>query len=329
MSVLILTEQEIRACVSINHDALKQVESAFDWLASGLVSMPPVMHIEVDHQSDVDIKGAYVRGQDAFAVKMASGFFGNTVSGLPSASGMVVMMSAETGFCQCVFLDNGYLTDLRTGLAGAVCAQHLAPKEVRTVGVVGAGGQARFQIESLRLVRDFERLLVHGRSDANVETYITDMAQRLGVEVIRAESLEQLVAESQVVVTTTQSKEALICAEWLHPGLHVTAMGSDLPGKQELEPQVLVRADLLVCDSRSQCAVGGELQHALSAGILNEPNDIVELGDVTSGKFPGRTDESQITVSDLTGTGVQDTAIALEAYRKALEQNMGTSIEGR
>jgi ectoine utilization protein EutC len=329
MSVLILSEREIRECVSMDNEALRQVESAFTWLAEGRVEMPPAMHIEVDHQSDVDIKGAYVRGQDAFAVKMASGFFGNSQAGIPSASGMVVMLSAKTGFCQCVFLDNGYLTDLRTGLAGAVCAQHLAPKSANTVGVVGAGAQARYQIEALRLVRDFDRLLVHGRSDSNVENYIADMTQRLGVEVSRAESLEQLVTDSQVVVTTTQSKDALIQAQWLHPGLHITAMGADLPGKQELEPAVLAKADLVVCDSRAQCSIGGELQHALADENPIEIGNVVELGQVTSGQLPGRTSESQVTVADLTGTGVQDTAIALEAYRKALQQNMGTAVEGR
>lgn len=327
MPVLVLTEKELRGCVSMDEDALNQVESAFTWLAEGKVEMPPIMHIEVGVGSDIDIKSACVEGLDAFAVKIASGFFGNPKLGLPSSSAMMVLMSATTGFCETVLLDNGYLTDLRTGLAGAVAARHLAPQTVETVGVVGAGVQARYQIESLRLVRDFERLLVIGRSQERAAAYREEMQLRLGIEVRIADSLEELVHESQVVVTTTQSKQPLIRADWLHPGLHITAMGSDLPGKQELDAAVLGAADLVVCDRRSQCFVGGELQHALALGVLSEDSDIVELGDITGGRVAGRRESSEVTVCDLTGTGVQDTAIALVARNNAIEKGMGVAIE--
>ena len=130
MAVLVLTEQELRQCTPMDEESLNQVENAFTWLAQGKVEMPPIMHIEVDEQSDVDIKSAYVRGLDSFAVKLASGFFNNPNLGLSSSSAMVVLMSARTGFCEAVLLDNGYLTDLRTGLAGAVAARHLAPETV-------------------------------------------------------------------------------------------------------------------------------------------------------------------------------------------------------
>lgn len=323
MSVLILDEAQLRACVRIDASTLDQVETAFTWLAEDRVSMPPVMHIEVDHQSDVDIKGAYVRGLDAFAVKIASGFFGNFTHGLPNASGMVVLLSAKTGFCECVFLDNGYLTDLRTGLAGAVAGKHLAPKRVDTVGVIGAGAQARYQVESLCLVRDFERVLVAGRIRQRVQDYCDEMTQRLGIEVAPAASREELVRESQLVVTTTQAKESLIEAAWVHQGLHITAMGSDLPGKREIDPQILAMADKVVCDSHPQCVIGGELQHAETAGL---DISVTELGAITSGRVKGRERDEQITVCDLTGTGVQDTAIALQAYRQAVAQDMGIRV---
>lgn len=327
MTVLVLTETELRRSVSMDQDAFRQVERAFTWIAQDKVSMPPVMHIEVDEQSDVDIKSAYVHGLDAFAVKLASGFFGNPSLGLSSSSGMMVLMSSKTGFCEAVLLDNGYLTDLRTGLAGAVAACHLAPKEVKTVGVIGAGAQARYQIESLKLVRDFDKVLVSGRSAERVEKYIDDMSARLGLKVVAADSAEQLVTESQVVVTTTQSKSPVIDAAWLHPGLHITAMGADLPGKQELDAQILGAVDTLVCDRRAQCFLGGELQHGIPAGILDESTEVIELGQITSGQVPGRTDSQQITLCDLTGTGVQDTAIAVVARDKALAAGLGVSIE--
>ena len=327
MTVLVLTEAELRSSVPMDQESLQQIENAFTWIAQDKVSMPPVMHIEVDAQSDVDIKSAYVRGLDAFAVKLASGFFNNPSLGLSSSSGMVVLMSSKTGFCEAVLLDNGYLTDLRTGLAGAVAASHLAPEVVNTVGVIGAGAQARYQIESLRLVRNFDKLLGSGRSPANVDAYVQEMSDRLGIEVAAADSPEQLVRECQIVVTTTQSKSPVIEAQWLHPGLHITAMGADLPGKQELDAKILTAVDRLVCDRKTQCLIGGELQHGVGQGTIDESTEVFELGQITSGKVPGRTDQQQITLCDLTGTGVQDTAIALTARDKALAQGMGVSIE--
>ena len=327
MSVLVLTESELRACVGFDEAALEAVENAFTWLAEGRVEMPPVMHIEVaDNHGDFDIKSAYVRGVDSVAVKVASGFFDNPSRGLPSGAAMVVVLSAETGFCQALLLDNAYLTDLRTGLAGAVAARHLAPETISTVGVVGSGAQARYQIRALCMVRGFDRLLVHGRNQESVMRYIDEMDAALDGVVVEACDLPSLVAQSDLVVTTTQSRDPLIRAEWLHPGLHITAMGSDIPGKQELEAAVLARADLLVCDRRSQCAAMGELQHALDAGLV-DATAAVELGEITSGSVEGRRSREQITVCDLTGTGVQDTAIAALALRQAAAKGAGTRID--
>jgi ornithine cyclodeaminase len=311
----------------MNREALAAVENAFTALSDGKVEMPPIMHLEVsDHNGNVDIKSAYVRGLEHFAVKLGSGFFDNVKRGLPSSSAMMVLLSAETGFCTAVLLDNGYLTDLRTGLAGAVAARHLAPESVSTVGVFGTGAQARYQIRSLKLVRDFDRLLVFGRDPGRLSAYLEAMRKQLGVDTQRAQSILELVTESDLVVTTTPSTQALIQADWLHPGLHITAMGSDLGGKQELDPQVLVGADLLVCDRRSQCATMGELQHAIAAGLISRDEGVVELGLITSRQHPGRSSADQITVCDLTGTGVQDTAIAVLAYARAQALGLGTEI---
>lgn len=328
MSVLVLTEAELRQCVGLDHEALEAVQNAFTWLADDKVVMPPIMHIEVaENNGDVDIKSAFVKGLDSFAVKMGSGFFNNPQLGLPSSSAMMVLLNAKTGFCEAVLLDNGYLTDVRTGLAGAVAAKLLAPQTVDAVGVIGTGAQARYQIKSLKLVRDFHRLFVIGRTSERVSAYIDEMRRALDIDIVAAESVEQLVRESQIVVSTTPSREALIEAQWLHPGLHITAMGSDLAGKQELAADVLGSVDVLVCDRKSQCFAMGELRHGLDAGIITEESEIHELGELTSGRIPGRRSPEDITVCDLTGTGVQDTAIALVAYRKAIQAGLGSKID--
>ena len=327
MNALILTEQELRRSAVIDETSLQAVENAFTWLSEGKAYMPPIMHIEVaDHNGDVDIKSAYVAGLDRFAVKIGSGFFDNPSRDLPSSSAMMVLLSAATGFCEAVLLDNGYLTDLRTGLAGAVAARYLARSNISTVGVVGAGVQARYQVECMTLVREFDRLLVLGRDPERQAGYIDEMQRKLGITVATAESMEQLVRESDLVITATSSRTPLIHADWLHPGLHITAIGSDLAGKQELDAGVLAAADLLVCDRKSQCFSMGELQHGLAAGILTEESAVVELGELTSAGTAGRSSDRQVTICDLTGTGAQDTAIATVAYDVAVSHGIGTVI---
>ena len=325
MPVLILTESELRACVGFDAESLRATEDAFTWLSEGRVEMPPVMHIEVaEHHGDVDIKSAYVRGLDHLAVKVASGFFDNPKLGLPSGGAMVVVLNAKTGFCEAVMLDNAYLTDLRTGLAGAVAARYLAPETVRTVGVLGSGAQARYQVRALRLVRDFERVLVSARDAGRTAAYAAQMSESLGLPV-EATTPEALVRESELVITTTPARSPIVDAAWLHPGLHITAMGADLPGKQELDPEVLRSAGRVVCDRREQCLAMGELQHA--AELLDGGNPPIELGELTSGRAPGRQSAEEITVCDLTGTGVQDTAIASLALTRARALGAGTVID--
>lgn len=325
--VRILTEADLRRCVRADDTSLAAIESAFAWIDQGRVSMPPIMHIEAkDRNGDVDVKSAYVSGVPRFAVKIASGFYDNPSRGLPAGSAMMVVLSAETGFCEAVLLDNGYLTDLRTGLAGAVAAKHLAPRHVHTVGVVGTGLQARYQLECLRLVRGFERVLVWGRSAEKLAAYVSEMRERLGVDVRAVDSVAALVRESQIVVTTTASRSPLVQTADLHPGLHITAVGSDFPGKQELDADVLRRADLVVCDRVSQCRANGELQHVLEDGRVPEGLPLVELGQVVTGVRQGRANEDVVTVCDLTGTGVQDTAIADLAVTAAIAAGLGTFV---
>jgi ectoine utilization protein EutC len=324
MFILILNEAELRECVTLGPAAMAAVADAFTALARGAVTVPPIVRVDVpDHHGEVDVKTAYIHGLDSFAIKIASGFFENTRLGLPTGSGLMVLVSARTGFPQAVLLDNGYLTDLRTGIAGALAARHLARETVATVGVLGSGAQARYQMLALKQVRDFERLLVYSPTRAHVEQYAAEMGPALGVEVVPARDAETVVRESDIVVTTTPAKQPILYAEWLHPGLHITAMGADSEHKQELQADVLSRADLLACDLKAQCFRLGELHHGLQAGAIAQEDEIVELGELTAGQKPGRTHDAQITVCDLTGVGVQDTAIARLAYQRAIEQGFG------
>jgi ectoine utilization protein EutC len=328
VEILILKEQELRSCITLDNDAVDAVEQAFALLSQGRATVPPIMMLPVpERRGEVDVKSAFIQGLDSLAVKIASGFFENFRKGLPNASGLMVLVSTETGFPQAVLLDNGYLTQVRTGAAGAIASRYLAPELIKTAGVVGAGTQARFQIRGLKLVRDFQRLLVHSLYEEETERYVEEMSRELGVEVRKAASAEEVVRDSSVVVTTTPSREPYLKAEWLHPGLHITAMGTDTEEKQELEPEVLARADLLVCDLAAQCRRLGELHHAVHRGLI-EAEGVTELGELISGAKPARTAEEQITVCDLTGVGVQDTAIARLAFQKARAKKLGLSVAG-
>jgi ornithine cyclodeaminase/alanine dehydrogenase-like protein (mu-crystallin family) len=195
---------------------------------------------------------------------------------------------------------------------------------VHTVGVIGAGSQARYQLQALKEVRDFKEVMVYARSKDRVDQFAAEMKDLLQVEVIASLHPEQVVGGSDIVITTTPAATPVIKADWLHPGLHITAMGSDAEHKQELEAEVLIKADRLVCDVKSQCFRLGELHHGLKQGLLTETSPILELGEMTSGKAIGREHDEQITVCDLTGTGVQDTAIALFALQtmRALKGEM-------
>jgi ectoine utilization protein EutC len=326
--IRILNEEEIRSIVTLDLAVIEAIETGFSELARGHAHVPPIMMIPVpEKKGEVDIKSAYIKGMDQLAIKVASGFFENNLLGLPSQSGQMLVVSAETGFLQGVLLDNGYLTQVRTGAAGAVAAKYLAPQNTNHVGVIGSGVQARFQMAALKLVRPFSTIHMFSLdADDEKDRYVRDMQSQLDVTVVKAPSVEAVVKESAIVVTTTPSRKGFIEARWLHPGLHITAMGSDTEEKQELQAQVLTSADLVACDLKSQSIRLGELRSAVEQNVMPVDAPVVELGAIVNGQVPGRTAETQITVCDLTGVGVQDTMIAIRTLAAAAERNMGMTV---
>ncbi|KAA5604104.1 cyclodeaminase [Roseospira marina] len=328
-TVRIVTEADLRAAVALDADAVACVEQAFLALAGGGVVMPPILRLDIqDSNGEVDVKTAYVPGLDSFAIKISPGFFDNPALGLPSVNGLMTLFSAKTGLLEAVLLDNGYLTDVRTAAAGAVAAKHLSRPDARRAAVFGAGVQARLQLEALALVRPLEAATVWARNADKAAACAADLTARLGIPVTTAASAEDAVAEADVIVLTTPSTTPLLRAEWLRPGQHVTAMGSDAEHKNELDPAVLARPDVVyVADSLAQTRRLGELHHAIEAGVVAADIPFAELGAVAAGAAPGRTDADQITVADLTGTGVQDTAIATLARTRVVQADAGQAFE--
>ena len=326
-SIRIITEQELRRQVVLDHDTLACVEQAFASLATAAVVMPPILRLDIpEHHGEVDVKTAYVPGLESFAIKISPGFFDNPKLGLPSVSGLMILFSSTTGMIEAVLLDNGYLTDVRTAAAGAVAARHLARADAKTVAILGAGCQARLQLQALTLVRSVASARIWARRPEQAAAAADELRDRLGIPVEAIADARTAVAGADIVVTTTPSTQPILEAGWLDAGQHVTAMGSDAEHKNELEPKVLSRADRYVADRRSQCATLGELHHAIAAGIVARDIDVPELGEVIAGTKAGRSEASEITVADLTGTGVQDTAIATFACRLCEAAGVGADM---
>ena len=329
MGVLVLNEREIRRCVSMTPEAAEAVALGFTRLSEGRVSMPPGVRVDIPrHRGEVDIKTAYIEGLDHFAVKVASGFFDNASLGLPYGSGLMLVMSAITGLIEAVLLDNGYLTDLRTGIAGAIAARHLAPARIDTAGVIGSGMQARFQLRGLRLVRSFRRILVHARNPVSVERYVDEMRRELGVEVAVASDVESVVRESQFVVNDDPDARALAARR-------VAASGAAHHGRRgRRRAQAGARCRLLRACGPHRVRQPGAVLHARRAPpcgrCRGHPARVLRLWSSAScaaAADPARSGNEEITICDLTGVGVQDTTIAVAALGAAQAFKLGKSFE--
>jgi ornithine cyclodeaminase len=290
--------------------AVDAMREAFRADGDGRAHVPAVINLDVPaHRGEFHVKTALIDGVPHVAVKIASGFYDNPTKGLPSGSGLMVVFDATTGLPVALLLDNGFLTDIRTGAAGAVAAEVLAPAAITTVGVIGSGLQARHQVRCLRCVRSFSRVVAWSLNRARLDAYVREMRDE-GFDAHAAATPEAVCRAADVLISATPARAPLVRAEWLRPGQHVTALGSDSPGKQELEAACLARADLLVVDRLTQCAAFGELRHALDAGLLHPDRVHAELGEIVAGVKKGRSSAAQLTIADLTGVGFQDTAIA-------------------
>ncbi|HBU57038.1 MAG TPA: ornithine cyclodeaminase family protein [Gemmatimonadetes bacterium] len=310
----LVTLDEIRLLLDTN-SLIDEIEAGFVLYSDGKVNVPPVgfMHFD-DPPGDVHIKYGSIQDDDYWVLKVASGFYQNPSLGLQSSDGVILIFSQRSGALELVLHDRCWLTDMRTAAAGAVAARHLAPRKIDKVGVIGTGVQARMQLEMLCSVVEAKSALIWGRNEAKVGKMIGELKLSAallaaGMEVRAAESVEELADQSRLIVTATSAHEPVLRADQVRPGTHITAMGSDDDGKQELDVALLAKADRIVADSVSQCSKYGECVHAINAGVISL-DDIAELGAVVSGSTDGRTSDDQITIADLTGVAVQDIQIA-------------------
>jgi ornithine cyclodeaminase/alanine dehydrogenase-like protein (mu-crystallin family) len=329
MPTLTLTEDEIRQAIS-TAEAVDTVEAAFATMAKRLAYLPDAINLNLPSvEGESHIKGAYSTDTPYFVVKVANRFYSNPSVGLPVGSGVVLAFDAATGFLAAILLDNGFLTDLRTGAAGAVAVRHLAPATIRQVAFIGAGTQARFQFRAIATVRDIPSVIAWSRNPANADRFVGEIVDDAGCAVHVAETVEEAVSSSDLVITATPSRHALVLADWVRPGTTLIAVGSDTPDKQELDPNLLARADMVITDSLSQCTKIGEIHHALTAGLLSLDGVTGELGEVVTGRIHGRTADDQIIVCDLSGVAVLDASLTTLVMEKAYFMGLGQRKRGR
>ena len=294
-------------------DSIKAIEEGFVAYSQGKVVVPPVGEMIFDNPpGEVHIKYGFIKNNDYYVIKIAGGFYENYKINLPTNSGLMLLFSQKSGQLLCALFDEGYLTAVRTAAAGAVVAKYLAPQNVNRIGVFGAGGQGRLQVEFLKQIVDCKDIIVWGVNQEEVETYKKYMEPH-GYNVQTTLEPNDIASSCNFIVTATPSKTPLLQSHQIKKGTHITAMGSDTPEKQELDVKILQMADIVVADSISQCQSRGEIYQALKAGVLKE-DEPVELGNVIVRKDLQRISDEQITVADLTGVAVQDVQISKSVY---------------
>jgi ornithine cyclodeaminase len=327
--VLILREPEIRSLLD-PHACIEAMERAFAAYSTGQAQMPSVIQLDVpENHGEIHVKAGHIEGWPYYAVKIVSGFLDNPKFGLPANDGMVVVFDAKTGAPAAFLLDKGFITDLRTSAAGAVAAKFLARRKVNVVAVIGTGGQARYQVEMLALVRKFAEVRIWGRDPNKARACAEDLGKRRRIAACNfaiTESVQESADGADIVITATASRQPLLRAQWLKPGVTVIAVGSDSPDKQELDVGVLARADKIVADSLPQCLRLGEIHHAVERGAITKEKVHAELGEVTARRKPGRMSDDEIIVCDLTGVGVQDVAAAALVLERARAAGVGERI---
>ncbi|MGD2168848.1 MAG: deaminase [Chlamydiota bacterium] len=304
----IFTRKQIEKALSIPK-VLAEVERGFILYSQKKAVVPPIgsMHFS-SPPGDCHIKYGYIQNAPYYIVKIASGFPENPKLGIPSGNGLLLLFDQKTGKPVSIFLDEGYLTDIRTAAAGCIAAKYLAPKEVSCIGIIGTGAQAFYQLQLLRYVTNCRKVMIWGRTASKAQQFKKDpKLQEWNIEIVK--TIEELASSCNLIVTTTSSHLPLLLEKHIKPGTHITAIGADDVGKQELDPKIFSKAQKVIVDSKSQCKQFGDVSFALQQYLLSE-NNLIELGEVITNPSRGRILEDEITVASLTGIAIQDLQIA-------------------
>jgi alanine dehydrogenase len=270
---------------------------------------------------------AYLEETDAVAVKVVNSHPENRKYRLPAVMATIILVDPKTGAPKAI-MGGTWITALRTGASGAIAAKYLANPNPKTIGIVGAGTQARTQLMGLQLVfKTIEEVRVWDRTEEAALKYAEEMKSEYNQEFIYSvKSVRNAVQGADIIVTATPSREPLVSAEWVDEGTHINCVGADAPGKQELDSAILVKSKIVV-DDWSQSCHGGEINVPLARGIIKEKDVWGDICEIVAGLKQGRTSPDEITVFTSTGLAIQDAAAANLAYQKAVKQKIGEQID--
>lgn len=319
--MLIVSEETCKAVVG-RADAFTAVESVFAAMARGDAYNFPVIREAIGHADALyGFKSGFDRAGLTLGLKSGGYWPGNMARGLTNHQSTVFLFDPDTGQLQALVGGN-YLTAVRTAAASSVSIRHLARKDAKVLGMVGAGHQAGFQLRAAAEQRDFEKV-VAWNFHPDMLPGLNAVADEIGLP-FEAVEREQLGAEADVIISITSAHDPLMMKDWVKPGTHIACMGTDTKGKQELDPNLFTAATLFT-DEIAQSISIGEAQHAIAAGLIDAAA-ITPIGDVINGDHPGRVSDDEITLFDGTGVGLQDLAVASVAARLAAEQGKAQEI---
>lgn len=321
---LVLTRRDVQSLLDLD-ECIAAVEAGFRLHAEGRSLSPGVLGVPA-RGGGFHIKAAGLElGHLYFAAKTNANFSDNPRRhALPAIQGVIVLCDAENG-CPLAVMDSIEVTIRRTAAATAVAAKWLARPDAHTATICGCGAQGRAQLRALARVLSLRRAYAFDTDEATAQAFARDLSGELGFAVTPVADLAAALRTSDVCVTCTPSRKAFLLPEHILPGTFVAAVGADSADKQELDPRLLA-AGVVVPDVLEQCAVIGELHHALDAGVLTRDGVHAELADVVTGRKPGRRSREEITIFDSTGTALEDVAAAVVVYEKALEAGRGLGV---
>ena len=318
----IVTEEVCRELVD-RKAAFKAVEKVFGAMASGEARNFPVIREAIGHADALyGFKSGFDKAGLTLGVKSGGYWPGNAEKGLTNHQSSVFLFDPDTGRLRAVVAGN-YLTAVRTAAASSVSIAHLARKDAKVLGMLGAGHQAQFQLRAAVEQRDFEKVVAWNYHPEMLPK-LGEVAAELGLP-FEAVDREQLGAQADVIITISSSSEAQLMRDWVRPGTHIACMGTDTKGKQEVDAN-LVAAATLFTDEVAQSVSIGEAQHAIGAGLIKETG-ITPIGAVINGDHPGRSSDDEITLFDGTGVGLQDLAVAAVALSAAESSGKAVSVD--
>lgn len=323
--MLLLSSTDVRRLLPLD-ECVRAVEYAFRSYGEGRSTAPGVLSL---HTSDggFHVKAGVLEvGQCYFAAKVNGNFpqNGNRFA-LPTIQGVVVVSDAKNGV-PLALMDSGQITALRTGAATAVAAKYLARPEAQDVTICGCGTQGRVQLSAISLVCRVRGVFAYDASEEQASRFAQEMSSTLKVDVTVMHDLGPAVRQSDMCITCTTSTEPILTPDMVRPGTFIAAVGADNAHKQEMHPDLMARSKV-VCDILEQCAVMGDLHHALNAGAMARGDVHAELGEIVAGKKPGRESDEEITIFDSTGMALQDVAVAAFLYEKAQQHGAGVRFD--